>query len=143
MHVATAVLRPPQHCSQECALTFRRKAVPTATGVGLLSPERTLNQVVDNYSLQSLRDVGERHPEGLDGGERVLEVQRVRVVVDPAKLHHLKKKFEIGRQCSLQFCVVLLPSMPAPPITGFGVSAFELRTEIQPRMRASSGLAGE
>ena len=81
----------------------------------------------NNHSLQSLRDVGERHPEGLDGGERVLEVQRVRVIVDPAKLHHLKKKFEIGRQCSLQFCVVLLPSLPALPITGFGVSAFGLR----------------
>ena len=43
-------------------------------------------------SLESLRDVGERHPEGLDGGERVLKVERVRVVVDAAELHHLKKR---------------------------------------------------
>ena len=78
----------------------------------------------NNDSLQSLSDVGERHPKGLDGGERVLEVQRVRVVVDPAKLHHLKKMFEIGRQCSLQVCVVLLPSLPALPITRFA-AAFE------------------
>ena len=41
-------------------------------------------------SFQSLRDVGKRHAEGLDCGERILEVERVGVVVNPAKLHHLK-----------------------------------------------------
>ena len=42
--------------------------------------------------LQSLRDVCQRDPERLDGRERVLEVQRVRVVLDAAELHHLRER---------------------------------------------------
>ena len=42
--------------------------------------------------LQSLRDVCQRDPERLDGRERVLEVQRVRVVVDATELHHLERE---------------------------------------------------
>lgn len=40
-------------------------------------------------SLEALRDVGQRHSEGLQRREGVLEVQGVRVAVDAAELHHL------------------------------------------------------
>ena len=47
--------------------------------------------------LEALCDVGQSNGEGLDSGERVLEVQCVCVVVDATKLHYLleaKKVFK-------------------------------------------------
>ena len=41
--------------------------------------------------LQPLGDVSQGHGEGLDGGEGVLEVQRVGRRVDPPELHHLEQ----------------------------------------------------
>lgn len=45
-------------------------------------------------SLETLSHVGQGHGEGLHGREGVLEVQDVRVAVDPSELHHLGRSRE-------------------------------------------------
>lgn len=40
--------------------------------------------------FESLSDVGQSHRESLEGGKRILEVQCVGVLINPAKLHHLQ-----------------------------------------------------
>lgn len=43
-------------------------------------------------SFETLSHVGQGHGEGLHGREGVLEVQDVRIAVNPAELHHLGKR---------------------------------------------------
>lgn len=47
------------------------------------------NDQIRTSLLETLRDVRKSDGKCLNCRERVLKVQRVRVAVDPAKLHHL------------------------------------------------------
>ena len=59
--------------------------------------------------LQPLGDVSQGHGEGLEGGEGVLEVQRVGRRVDPPELHHLEQEKTLSKdQASFSFsCKVI------------------------------------
>lgn len=44
-----------------------------------------------NRLFHTLRDVRKGYAEFLNCRERILEIQRVRIPIDPAELHHLKR----------------------------------------------------
>ena len=49
-------------------------------------------------SLESLSDVGKSYSKGLDGAERILEIQCVGIPVYSTELHHLERE----TQCCLR-----------------------------------------
>lgn len=62
-----------------------------------MSPKRLLGRFLlpkPVSSLEALRHVGQGHGEGLHSREGVLEVQNVRIAIDPAELHHLEGGIE-------------------------------------------------
>ena len=79
----------PDRCFQFCP-GFGPRAPGRGSASGL-SPHPV-------SSFEALRHVGQGHREGLHSREGVLEVQDVRVAVDPSKLHHLGRGQGRGRR---------------------------------------------